>query len=67
MILNEVKAVVVYGDGAFKVLEHGTYVLCQVTEKKILLSDLKYWSVERQEAYFDAEQSLVREKEINRG
>ena len=37
MNLNEVKAVVVYGDGAFKVLEHGTYVLCQVTEKKILL------------------------------
>ena len=67
MDLNEIKAVIIYGDGAFKVIEHGTYVLCQVTEKKILLSDLKYWSVERQEAYFDAGQSLVREKEINRG
>ena len=67
MDLNEIKAVIIYGDGAFKVIEHGTYVLCQVTEKKILLTDLKYWSVERQEAYFDAEQSLVREKEINQG
>ena len=67
MDLNEIKAVIIYGDGAFKVIEHGTYVLCQVTEKKILLSDLKYWSVERQEAYFDAEQSLLREKEINQG
>ena len=66
MDLDGPKAIVLYGDGAFKFIEHGTYVLCHVSNKKIPLSELKYWSVERQEAYFDAEHSLTRDIEINR-
>ena len=58
MDLNGSEAKVIYGDGAFKVLEHGTFVLCHITNRKILLSELKYWSVDKQEPYFDAHSSL---------
>lgn len=67
MSYNEIEAVVEYGDGSFIVIKHGTYVICSVSKKRIPLSDLKYWSVERQEPYLDAETSFIREKEINSG
>ena len=67
MSYNEIEAVVEYGDGGFNVIKHGTYVICSVSKKIIPLSDLKYWSVERQEPYLDAETSFIREKEINSG
>tara|TARA_Y100000766_G_scaffold176979_1_gene151975 strand:- start:634 stop:837 length:204 start_codon:yes stop_codon:yes gene_type:complete len=67
MSYNEIEAVVEYGDGGFNVIKHGTYVICSVSKKRIPLSELKYWSVERQEPYFDAENSFVREKETNLG
>lgn len=43
-----------YLDFTFKVLAPGEFVVCAVTGKKIPIDDLKYWSVDRQEAYFDA-------------
>ena len=55
------EAKLIYGDGIFQVLERGDYVLCAVTEKRIPLNELKYWSVDRQEAYFDAYSSLKSE------
>jgi hypothetical protein len=48
--------------GTFRVLTNGDHVVCAVTGRRILLQELKYWSVERQEAYADAEASLVGEK-----
>ena len=65
MSYNEIEAVVEYGDGSFNVIKHGTYVICPVSKKRIPLSELKYWSVERQEPYLDAETSFIREKETN--
>ncbi len=60
------EAKLIYGDGNFQFLERGDYVKCSVTKKRIPLNDLKYWSVTRQEAYFDAESSLISElKDIN--
>ncbi len=47
-----------YLDGDFKVIRPGAYVRCAVTGRPILIQDLKYWSVARQEAYVDAEASL---------
>jgi hypothetical protein len=44
--------------GSFRVLSDGDHVLCAVTGERIPLHELKYWSVERQEAYLDAEASL---------
>jgi len=44
-------------DADFQVVTHGDFVRCAVTGKSIPLDELKYWSVERQEAYVDAETS----------
>ena len=40
-----------YLDGDFRVVAPGTYVTCAVTGERIPLDELKYWSVDRQEAY----------------
>lgn len=44
--------------GSFAVIVPGSYVTCAVTGKRILLDDLRYWSVERQEPYADAAAAL---------
>ncbi|WP_159592074.1 DUF2093 domain-containing protein [Chelativorans xinjiangense] len=54
-----------YLDGDFQVLTPGAFVRCAVTGEAIPLEELKYWSVARQEAYLNAETSLVRELEMN--
>lgn len=43
-----------YLDGDFEIISEGDHVICAVTGKPIRLSDLRYWSVDRQEAYIDA-------------
>jgi hypothetical protein len=45
------EAQVQYLDGDFRVVSPGTYVRCAVTDARIPLDELKYWSVDRQEAY----------------
>ena len=47
-----------YKDGTFEMISPGTHVICAVTGEHILLDRLRYWSVERQEAYIDAAASL---------
>jgi hypothetical protein len=47
-----------YLPGTYRVLVPGDHVVCAVTHQPILLAELKYWSVERQEAYADAAVSL---------
>ena len=51
-----------YLPGTFRVLSNGDHVLCAVTGVRIPLHELRYWSVDRQEAYADAEASLQAEK-----
>ena len=53
-----------YLDADFEVLKPGRFVTCAVTNRKIALEDLRYWNVETQEAYFDAEAALKRWKQI---
>lgn len=43
-----------YQPAGFRVLTNGDHVLCGVTGQKIALDNLRYWSVERQEAYASA-------------
>lgn len=50
-----------YMAGTYRVLVPGDHVLCAVTQKTIPLTELRYWSVARQEAYADAEASLKAE------
>lgn len=52
-----------YLDGEFQVLSPGDFVRCAVTGQTINLPELKYWSVELQEAYASAEVSLKRHLE----
>ena len=48
----------------FNVLESGDYVICAISGKKIMLENLTYWNVDKQEAYYSyIEASLQREKE----
>jgi hypothetical protein len=44
-----------YLPGSFRILAAGDHVLCAVTGQPIPLDELRYWSVERQEAYATAE------------
>jgi len=44
-----------YGPNGFRMLSPGDHVLCAVTQEKIPLEVLRYWSAERQEPYASAE------------
>jgi hypothetical protein len=44
-----------YQPNGFRVLTQGAFVACAVTAEAIPLESLRYWSVERQEAYASAE------------
>jgi hypothetical protein len=48
-------AQLIYGPNGFRVMRPGTHVLCAVTGEAIPLEALRYWSVERQEAYASPE------------
>jgi len=48
----------------FNVLEGGDHVICAISGKKIMLENLNYWNVDKQEAYYSyIEASLQREEE----
>jgi hypothetical protein len=49
-----------YLDGDYRIVRPGSYVRCAVTGQPIPLDELKYWSVERQEAYYSPEIVLRR-------
>ena len=50
-----------YLDADFQVLKEGDYVRCAVTGDPIHLDNLRYWSVNRQEAYKSARESYIAE------
>jgi hypothetical protein len=54
------EAILDYGDAEFRVLRPGAFVRCAVTGERIDLSDLRYWSVDHQEAYASPRAVLVR-------
>jgi hypothetical protein len=51
-----------YMAGTFRLLSDGDHVVCAVTGARIPLHELRYWSVQRQEPYIDAEASLAAEQ-----
>ncbi len=65
MIGFKKEAQIRYEDGNFEILSGGDYVLCGVTGKRIPIHQLKYWSVERQEAYGTPEATMKRHKEVS--
>jgi hypothetical protein len=54
------EAEVKYLDSDFRVVRAGAFVRCAVTGAPIPLEELRYWSVERQEAYASPEAVLQR-------
>lgn len=54
------EAVVQYLDSNLRVIKPGAFVRCAVTGKPVPLDELKYWSVERQEAYASPEAVMMR-------
>jgi hypothetical protein len=60
-------AVLQYLDGEYRILTQGIYVICAVTGAQIPLEDLRYWSVDLQEAYANADAALKRYRETRKG
>lgn len=54
------EAEVKYLDGDFRVIRPGVFVRCAVTGVEIPLEELRYWSVDLQEAYASPDAVLQR-------
>lgn len=54
------EALLDYGHGEFRVVRPGAFVRCAVTGAPIRLEDLRYWSVDWQEAYVSPEAVQLR-------
>ena len=54
------EAEVKFLDGDFRVVRPGAFVRCAVTDVPIPLEELKYWSVDLQEAYVSPEAVFAR-------
>ncbi len=57
MLMNSADrpAMLFYQANGFRVLSPGNHVVCAATGERVALEVLRYWSVERQEAYASAE------------
>ncbi len=57
MLMNSADrpAMLFYQANGFRVLSPGTHVICAVSGEQVLLETLRYWSVERQEAFASPE------------
>jgi hypothetical protein len=53
------EAVLRYLDAEFAVVKPGRFVRCAVTGAKIPLEALKYWNVDKQEAYASPEAAMA--------
>ena len=49
----------------FQIIEHGDYVVCAVSGKKIDLENLTYWNVELQEAYFSYKEAQSKRENLS--
>ncbi|MEM9573928.1 MAG: DUF2093 domain-containing protein [Pseudomonadota bacterium] len=59
------EATIRYLDGDYRVITAGSFVRCALTGKPIPIDELKYWSVDRQEAYVDVITSVKAEQAAN--
>jgi hypothetical protein len=57
------EAKIEFHDGDFRIVRPGAFVRCAVTGQPIALDELRYWSVDRQEAYANPAASMKRECE----
>ena len=64
--MNGNKAKLKFNANNFEVVENGDYVVCAVSGKHISLSQLTYWNVELQEAYFSPKEAQQIYEELNK-
>ncbi|RIV86501.1 DUF2093 domain-containing protein [Aurantiacibacter zhengii] len=60
MSSSDKAATLMYGPNAFRVVKPGHFVVCAMSGVPVPLEELRYWSVDRQEAYASAELSTRR-------
>jgi hypothetical protein len=60
MSSSDKPATLLYGPNGFRVVHPGHFVLCAMSGVPVPLEELRYWSVDRQEAYASAELSTRR-------
>ena len=63
---GEGSAQVHYGTPELTILRPGRFVRCAVTGAPITLEELRYWSVQLQEAYVDAATANTRWQQVNK-
>ena len=51
-----------YLDADFQILTPGTFVTCAITGRPVMVDELRYWSVARQEPYVDVHASVAAEQ-----
>ena len=49
----------------FSIIDEGDHVICAISGKKIMLENLNYWDVEKQEAYFSYVEASIKRDKIN--
>ena len=64
--MNRNKAKLKFLPNRFEIVEKGDHVVCAVSGKNIPLSQLVYWNVDLQEAYYSAEEVKIRFSQINK-
>tara|TARA_B100001250_G_scaffold413188_1_gene446504 strand:- start:1466 stop:1666 length:201 start_codon:yes stop_codon:yes gene_type:complete len=62
--MNGIKAKLKFQPNTFEIIKEGDYVVCAVSGKNIPLSDLTYWNVELQEAYYSPKEAKIRFEQI---
>ena len=60
MSSSDKAATLMYGPNGFRVVKPGHFVVCAMSGVAVHLEELRYWSVERQEAYASAELATQR-------
>jgi hypothetical protein len=64
--MSKKKAKLIFKHNYFEIIEEGDFVLCAISGKKIILSNLNYWNVDLQEAYFSPKEVNERYKTLKK-
>ena len=60
------KAKLIFKPNSFDIIEEGDHVICSVSGKEIKLTNLNYWNVDLQEAYYSPLEVNKRLKDLNK-
>ena len=64
--MSEKKANLIFKHNYFEIVEEGEYVLCAISNKRILIQNLNYWNVDLQEAYYSPKEANERFKTLKK-